>query len=353
MTIRSLIACVDFSGSSLAAARWAALHLAPEAQVLLAHVAPVPDLPLYARPQLEAEVARSPRIRHGLRGLATSIGEERVQLRTLVGQPETVIPALAAEVGVDAIVVGRPSRRRGGARFGGTVAARILARARHPVLIVHAPTFAAPRHVLAAIDHRPAGGDVLEAAGALGMQLDARVDALHAIDPAVAELARSATSAPVGARDEHADRWLDARARAWLESLVGVRCGDTSAIVPVLAHGEPGEAILRHAGRTRPDLIVIGADGGGAHRSPDTRVNRIGSTARLVTWAAPCPVLVLPSAVRGAGNHASARHATIATNATGRVGFALSPLRPHDGISLPPAIARRLGVPPVGRDGIP
>jgi len=68
---RRVVIGVDFSDASLAAARWAAMHLAPDAEVVLAHVLPEPVAPPYLQPHLppaeEFSAALAPVYYGGLR----------------------------------------------------------------------------------------------------------------------------------------------------------------------------------------------------------------------------------------------------------------------------------------------
>ncbi|NUR19426.1 MAG: universal stress protein, partial [Gemmatimonadaceae bacterium] len=54
MRLARVMVAVDFSGPSLAAARWAARELAPGAEIVLAHVIRAPEAPSFLRPFLPA-----------------------------------------------------------------------------------------------------------------------------------------------------------------------------------------------------------------------------------------------------------------------------------------------------------
>jgi len=297
MTIHSILACVDFTEQSLSAARWAALQLAPDAHVILTHVVPTPEIPSFLRTELRSPSTLgadfAPRMRRALRGFARSLGEHRTSVRILVGRPEEAICALAAEVNADLIVLGRGVRRRGSARFGGTVTTRVLAASSRPVLIAHDAFPRRPRRIVAAVDHHPSSGYLLESA--CNLVADARVDAIHVVDPQLTRYLRAFAAraafadASAGAR---AERWLDLRVLQWLASMAEAVSPDVGRLARVVGHGDPGEQILRHARAVAADLVVVGAGGDGV-RQPG-RLG-VGSAARLVSWAAPCAVLVVPT----------------------------------------------------------
>ena len=311
MTIDCVVIGVDFSDASLAAARWAALRFAPRAHVVLAHVIETPDQPPFLRRELPSPLElvgeRAPSLHGALRGLAALIGEHRASTRILLGRPETALAHLAMEVGADLICVGRSARRRGSARFGATLGARLAAAATHPVLVANTGRAGSLTRIVAALDHRPSCGHVLETACDIAAGADCRLDALYVLDPALSAFARESVE-PVRARQTAtagrdgsdgneiggADRWLGIRAITWLASLLEAAGGDECRATPVVAQGDAGSEIVRHARRVEADLLVLGGGGGGTHRRPDAAPAAFGSTARLVTWAAPCSVLLLP-----------------------------------------------------------
>jgi hypothetical protein len=114
--------------------------------------------------------------------------------------------------------------------------------------------------------------------------------------------------------------------------------------------GDPGEQIVKLVHATGADLVLVGR--GGDERAGvtgrmmgDSDALPLGSTSRLVLWASPCPVIVLPPVARPAhpepAHRSDVRRMQIsATNARP------SMTRPHRGTEGPddyPPAARLAG----------
>jgi nucleotide-binding universal stress UspA family protein len=287
MRFERIVIGVDFSTASLNAVRWVAAHFAPRAKLVLAHVVPRPHTPAFLRDRSPAAGdAVEPTLYPGLSGFADLAGARWTDVAVREGRPEHELAALAHDVGADLICVGRSQRRRGAGRFGATTPQRLLARTSAPVLVVPAEARLPPVSLLAAVSDGAEGERVLRAAAALATAWDARVDVLHSVDPAIA--AAGDAAGQVRAVAELTEAWLERRVSD--VPMPGRR-------VTTIAHvGEASDAIISHATRATTDLVVIGR-----RTEPDDVVAEtgcIGSTTRMVTWAAPCPVLIVGSPVR-------------------------------------------------------
>jgi nucleotide-binding universal stress UspA family protein len=307
MQFQKIVVGPDFTDASLAAARWVATF-APDAEILLAHVVKEARVPSYVRSQLTLEtgMTASPGIRGGLRALANLIDSERVRFDVLAGDPSSALAHLAEQERADLLCVGRGRRRRGSARFGATAAHRLLVRTPVPTLVVPALHPRMPNRILVAVDERLGGEYIFDVGRGLGASGEAWVDTLHVIEPEVQAFLCTPREegAPNGPPQEHgaycsdAPRldagWLYQRALAWVDASldnVGTR---TSRVASVIGTGDPGQEIIRHARQSSTDLIVIGRGGDASHASSPSGAFPLGSTTRLVLWAAPCAVLVLP-----------------------------------------------------------
>jgi nucleotide-binding universal stress UspA family protein len=321
---RRVVVGVDFEDASLVAARWVNRYLAHEAELVLAFVREAPTLPSFVRTSAarvrgwSADEAHA--IRRSLLSLAEllSPGRARVELREGVTSDE--LARLAAEVGADLICVGRGRRWRGSARFGATTPQRLLMRSRVPVLVVAGARPALPESVLAAIDERPGGEAVPRVAVRVAAALEARLDALHVLEPDVVQQlqARVRSTLPRhGAveRDDAQRRALtgsialgagldsatsaaceDARsaADAWASRLLDASGAPRRLSTSVLRIGDPAQQLLAHARRAGTGLIVVGRGGDASHERVPEGARPLGSTTRAVLWMTTCPVLVVP-----------------------------------------------------------
>ncbi|MEP6989520.1 MAG: universal stress protein [bacterium] len=304
-----IVVGIDFSARSLAAARWAAQQLAPEARVNFVHVLPEPVEPSFMQRRLTeiralmSEVA--PALEGGLKNLGALLAPGRSTVTVRRGEVADELARAAEEDEAEVVCLGRRRSRRGGARFGATTAHRLLTRCSTAVLIIPVTNDVAPSRILVALDDHDGRVALLRTAMHAARTWNADVHALHVLSPALRDFVRSARpTEPVpgngaGAR-EHVERISDEQAlfgvtREWLtEQLDTVRPHGirTRAHVGV---GDPGQEIVADAHSSRADLIVIGRASAPPDADVPTRPFPLGSTTRLVTWAAPCPVLVVPA----------------------------------------------------------
>ncbi|HEX6630046.1 MAG TPA: universal stress protein [Gemmatimonadaceae bacterium] len=290
---RALIA-VDFSTRSLAAARWVARHLAPDATVVLAHVLPVPHAPPFLRGRLRSpqpfvrEVAAP--MRGSLEGLAEALGVHRVQVELRAGEPAEQLADLALAHDVDLICVGRPRRRADSVKLGRNTVDRLLRQTRVPLLQAAGALAAAPASILTAVDGGAASTHVLGLAWSLAARLEARLTALHVMDEDVRAYVRAMeTAAGQAANAAVAEQALWDDAASWLSRTLDAAGAHPGRSHSMIAQGDPGPAVLTAARQCDADLIVLGRSGHDA-LSTDT----VGSTTRLVLSEAGCPVLVVP-----------------------------------------------------------
>lgn len=291
---------MDFSAASLAAARWAARSFAPDAEIVLVHVLRDAEAPPWLRARtagLEAlhdEV--TPSLRGGLRGLAELIHPGRVRTEIRTGATADALAAAAEEFDADLVCLGQARTRRGSARFGATTAHRVLGRSDRPVVVVPAAHSESLDRVLVAVEE------------SLALQLT----------------------------------------REWLVATLE-RSGVPAARAEVHARiGDPGQEIIAVANATAADLVVMGRRGSPAPRRLHAAGNgdarrAVGSTARFIAWASPCPVLVLPEHAVDAPPPPGGRERAGIGEGRNRLGRHLPdvpPLRPTHP-PLPPAAALR------------
>lgn len=286
MKIRRIVVGVDFREPSVAAARWTALELAPEAEILLVHAVDVPRPPTLVRGALAPvePVAENAVIgaRARLADLGPWIDGTRVRTEVVLGSAADCLIEAGDVHGADLLVVADHGERRGVWEFLGTTAERLVQRSSVPVLVARGMPPGPPRRILVAIDDSGAARRALRWAAYLGRHLDAKVVALHALEPVVHAPVELAGVMPI--EEIHEDlrtetgRWLAEEAR---EAGGGVeRCQ--------VRIGEPAPEIFEAIERERADLLVIGSRGAS---SPIGAA--LGGVARVVLRECAVPVLVV------------------------------------------------------------
>ena len=347
-----LLLAVDFGGPSLAAARWAARHLAPDAEVVLAHVVPVPRPPAFLHGVLRAPDRFVHHVtgamRGGLEGLATTLGSPRVRVELRVGDPAEQLAELAAAHGVDLVCVGRPRQRGDTVKLGRNTVDRLLRRLTVPLVQATGALDAPPMRILAAVDDGAVSDAVLRRAWSLAARLEARLTAVHVLDDGLRAYVRALEVTAGRAADAPAvEETLWGTTADWLAAgltRAGARPGRAH---PMVGRGDPGQELLGACRRTAADLLVVGRAGRDA-----IAAGAVGSTTRLVLRAAPCPILVVPD---GAGPsdtpHDDGRWSRSHAGRLAAIGTA--PVAPHattvdlpshpGGDDGPPPAARRSG----------
>ena len=305
MRFNTIVVGIDFSERSLATARWVAHHLSPSAKLIFVHVVPEPETPSFLRPHLKGLLddvgGIAPALIPGLRGVADLVARGRHRIEILSGIAADRLAQVAADAGADLICLGRRRVRRGGARFGATTAHRLLARTRVPVLIVPGGHHASPHRILAALDSRDGSDGIARGAARLAGAWEARVDVVHVLSPHLRDLVRSVQTLAEGKVDSAPANLAEGTddlfrlSRDWLEQQADVAGIPPARVRACVSVGDPGPEIIKAAYLYGADLITMGRGAPSSHAPQPSGLLPLGSTTRHVMWAAPCPVLVLPT----------------------------------------------------------
>jgi nucleotide-binding universal stress UspA family protein len=312
MHFKKIIIGIDFSDASLAGARWVADHLAPKADLLLVHVVSVPRPPIYLHehiaPTIDQRSALAPRLYTALRGFADLLGYGRARVGIRTGVPWSALARVADEVKADLICVGRGNKRQGSSRFGATTPQRLLGVSRVPVLVIPQGIVMKPSRVLAALSGRPGGERVMPVAKSLASAWGSQLEAIHVVEADVCQDSRISPGASrtrmigtqstddgrsigIDALDESA---LCALAGQWIASTIS-GAGMTAGEQPSIRIGDAGQELIASArNEPGPSVVVMGRVGETLPIPPLRAQYRCGSTTRMVLWAAPGPILVLP-----------------------------------------------------------
>jgi len=314
MQLDRVAVAVDFSETSVAAARWTTQYFARGAELVLVHAVFVPEPPVFLRGRFPARETLVATAHAGadrrLRELSLSLGAERIWLEIRDGEPADRIADVAGEYAVDAVVVGAHGERTGMLRRLGSTAERVARESRVPVLLATGALDSAPSKLLIAMDDASITPSVVDWSRLLAARYGAEVTGVHVVSPTVLggllTLAAIASGTPQpevpGIEDlsrEDAGRFVQALVAN------GFDAARTHAEV---AYGDPAQEILAAAARRGADLIIMGRHGAG-------RGNRggLGSVTAHVLRGAQCPVLVVTErAEEGAGAGAAKRDAEAA-----------------------------------------
>lgn len=282
---------IDFSAPSVAAARWAREHFAPQASSVLVHALDVPEPPRFMRGEVamttRAEVLKSARAdaEAQLERLRSGQNLEGLSLRVRDGRPEDVITEAANESGADVVVVGEHTHPRGIWGVTGSTAEALVRRGAVPVVLARNAADHSPARILVAADDSAPAGLALQWASMLAQRFDAALTAFHVFRPVYLGAARvlSGMEQSVGLEEEQLRQ-----TQAWLTTFVRERSPDPSRVSMRIEQGDPATALVAAQRGGNFDMVVIGSRGAGG-------IGRmlLGSVARSVMRGASCPVLVV------------------------------------------------------------
>jgi len=289
MKLERVVIGEDFSDPALAATRWAARHFALDAELFLVHVIEPARPPSY----LKDELAPSPAVvedarreaEQRLRRLADELGPGRVGCDIREGRPERVIIEVAVQVRADLIVVGEYGHHGRRADVLGTTADWLTRASPVPVLLSRRPPPSPPRRTLLAVEESPLLDELLDWGRFCAQRFGAEVFAVYVLDADLLDRFRRVASDRPGAELER--EVADAGA-AWLRRMLG-KAGFAEGDVRVeVTIGDPVRQILDAIWRFEAELAIVAGRGAGWVGDAV-----IGSVARSVLRAAPCPVLVV------------------------------------------------------------
>jgi len=290
------VAAIDFSSASLAAARWATTHVAPQCEVIVAHIIAAPrpsgDDGHIDSAALRARLRDVPALRGGLGGFAATLDAVTARTIVRVGQVSHWLNVLAGETNASLVILGRRSdaHRRGIGEP--SVLERTARRTTASVLVVPEGTTAPPRHVIVAVDRSAVAECALIRAYVLSRRLACPLTVLHVVSPTVEEYdrvirssrarpVRTSTAKPTAAQPASAHF-----AATWISNTLE-RTGVDDRRIRV-AIGDPAREIIATAEQHEAPLIVVGKRGDDGAPEGAT-----GSVARELLARTPFPVLAV------------------------------------------------------------
>lgn len=285
---RRILCATDLSETSEHAVQ-RALLLARRlgAELLLLHV--VDERQLVQVIGLQAERARSALQQQAQQ--FNSMDKPGAEISVRVGKPYHTIASVAKAWHADLVILGA-YRKRTGDRFLGTTAERVVRAATLPVLIANGEATTVYQSALLASDLSDQYAQVAHMTQRLGLLEDARVSAVHALEPASASMLYTA-----GVTEPYIARYLRSLRQVSRETLrVQMQTAGLapSHVYVTQEHARPFRAIERAVVDTSPQLLVVGM-------SRYAALKRLlsGSIANEVLRKIECDVLIAsPAAVQ-------------------------------------------------------
>lgn len=294
LELERVLVGIDFSPASVEAAHWVARHVAPGAELVLAHVISIPEPPPLMRGRFPRRDLLIETVREGaekrLREISLSLSAERVWLEIREGEPVECLTRLAGDFSADLVVTGAHGERAGVVEGLGSTAEYLVRTCVRPLLLVTRPRPTPPSHILVPVDTMETATEALRWAAALSRRFSARVTLMHVVaSHPIASTAFFAAAILSGTgadlsdsidAKEPPDRWLE---RAVAAGVPRERAGGE------VAKGEPAGETLAAVERLGVDLVVMGRPASG-----NLRRALLGSVVGGVLHRATCPVLVVP-----------------------------------------------------------
>jgi nucleotide-binding universal stress UspA family protein len=252
---------------------------------------PVMDVPPLVLPDVERE-----RIVEALREVTRQV-PSGVSVDLQVREAYEVhreILAEAERIHADLVVLGSHGRSGVGRLLLGSVTEKVMREARGPTLVVprRAPDTSPNepvrfRRIVCPVDFSEGSLEALKYATSLAEEADAELTAVHVIE-IPPELVTRHGADPVDVDRIRAE--AEAERLRELRALIPAAARTFCTVHTAVREGAAYREILRVAGETDADLIVMGVQGRGA---VDLMV--FGSNTARVTRSATCPVLIVPT----------------------------------------------------------
>ena len=298
--IQRILCPIDFSDHSrraldhaIAIARWytstvTVLHVFPSAQV-----APVGPGPVVVEPIFLSPVDRD-KLLADTKAFAATESAPGITMETAVREGSVAAEILehAETIKANLLVIGTHGRSGFERLLLGSVAERVLRKARCPVMTVPSrlpdAMPAGPvlyKRILCPVDFSDASWHALKYAISMAQEADGELAILHVIGHELEHTSdiEFATGMTVGDFLKDREETLRQRLREAVAS-----ASESCRADSLIAHGKPWREVLRVAAERQSDLIVMGVQGRGA-----ADILFFGSTTQHVVRDASCPVLTL------------------------------------------------------------
>ena len=285
-----IVAGIDFSAASFAAARWIARWLAKDSELTLVHSLVVPEI----RGILAAKYPLSPSLLENAKAGAlrrlrefsgTLPSQASIDIRE--GRPADVLAAAARDHDADLVVVGKHGERpnRG---YTGRTADSLIRSAPAPVLMAAGTMRSAPVRLLVALTYSSITPFVIGWVRRLQAASGAEVVAIHVVGSAVLSHVLTMSSVKTGDTPgtEELDEIFSEDRHRWEIELTDAGIPEEKISAEVV-FGEVSDSIITASRDHRADMIIMGSHAGPVRRW------LLGSAASAVLRQAEIPVLIV------------------------------------------------------------
>lgn len=287
-----VVAGIDFSPASFAAAQWIARWLTKDSELTLVHSLVIPEVhgllaEKYPLPPSLLANARAGAERR-LREFSRTLQVENVSIEIRQGRPADTIAQVAREKEADLVIVGKHGERAPHRGYTGRTADTLIRSAPAPVLMAIGAPPAAPRRLLVPLTYSSITPFVVEWVRRMQAASGADVVAIHVVGSAVLSHVLTMSSVKTGdtpSSEELGEIFSEDRNR-WRRQLIdaGIPAERVSAEV---VFGEVSDSVIVAAREHAADMIIMGS-----HAGPVRRL-LLGSAASAVLRNAEMPVLVV------------------------------------------------------------
>lgn len=193
------------------------------------------------------------------------------------GSPAETIGKLAADAGVDLVILSTHSRSLVSRWVASSVTLGVIHQTTAPLLVIRPTeqwrsTRTRFQHLLVALDGSPTSEEILPHVHELASTFGSKVTVLSAIE---------------GSESDDYPK----TAASYLERVCDALAGKGVAAKPQIVHGSPAHAILDAARSEQADLIMLVTHGrGGVQRQATVK---LGSVADAILQEAPCPIFLV------------------------------------------------------------
>lgn len=283
---------IDFSASSISAARWASSWISKDAELILVQALMVPEVSgaLAARLPLPASLVANAKAgaERRLRKLSETLDFHSFSLEAREGRPADVIADVAREYEADLIIVGKDGEAGTHSGLTGRTTDHLVRSSPSPVIVAAGFPVGAPRRIVVPLTYSSVTPFVIEWTRRLYDLSQAEIFVVHVIGSGVLSHVMTMSAIKTGKEltDTEIDLVFSEDRENWKQELVKAGIPADRISVEVL-FGEVSDAVMNAVATRHAEMVVMGT-----HAGPLRRL-LLGSAASAVLRQAEIPVLIV------------------------------------------------------------